>query len=145
LGARGTGLYSALSASQQNAARASPKGLPALTALGQAYVSFAHAHPTRLQFLGHPLVVEQYGYDADLVHARQTTYTLLLGAVNDAMADGSIRAGDPAATAIYAWSTVHGFALLRAAEALSPLQGAPTDQWEERLLGAMYFGFRPDT
>lgn len=139
-----THIYNEVAAAQREAAAPLTPGLDTFAALGAAYVQVARDHPNWLQFLGHPLVVEQYGTSAELRGARQSCYELLLQGVHDAIAEGSIRDGDPVDIAVHAWSAVHGFALLSTSKAMEHMLEGEPDAWAERLLASMYLGFRPE-
>lgn len=80
-------------------------------AQGRAYVAFAMANPShyRVMFGG---FVSKAGCDPDLRTTAGAAFAVLVDAIAELQAQGRVRAGDPQALAIFAWSAVHGLATL---------------------------------
>jgi AcrR family transcriptional regulator len=80
-------------------------------ALGIGYVRFALAHPSYLRVMFGSEVPDKAEHPA-LAAAGDRTFTLLVRAIEECQAVGQVRAGDPRALAVAAWSFVHGLAAL---------------------------------
>jgi AcrR family transcriptional regulator len=80
-------------------------------AQGLAYVAFARANPShyRVMFGG---FVAKADCDPELRTTAASAFGVLVGAVTTLQQQGLVRAGDPQAHAIFAWSAVHGLAML---------------------------------
>jgi AcrR family transcriptional regulator len=80
-------------------------------AQGHAYVAFAMANPSHYRVMFGGFVAK-----ADCDPALRTTagaaFAVLVDAIAELQAQGRIRAGDPQVLAIFAWSAVHGLAML---------------------------------
>lgn len=79
--------------------------------LGIAYVEFAAAHAARFRLLGAPELADQTAH-AGLLAARAASSAALVAVVEDCIAAGVVRAGDPQRLARAAWAMVHGVAAL---------------------------------
>jgi AcrR family transcriptional regulator len=95
------------------AARGLPTGLARLSAMGNAYVQFSRNHCVHFQALAR----FEARNAADLAHLPARTlelgdacHAMLIAAIHDGMADGSVRAdvGAPDAVAISLWGFMHG-------------------------------------
>lgn len=82
-----------------------------LVALGEAYIAFADQHPEQFELLDR-LQLPATTWERYVEVARP--FTLIVGAVSEAMAAGAIAAGDAGAAALGLWALAHGFAALRA-------------------------------
>ena len=80
-------------------------------ALGIGYVRFALAHPSYLRVMFGSEVPDKAEHPA-LKAAGERTFSLLVQAITECQAAGQVRAGDPEAFAVAAWSIVHGLAAL---------------------------------
>jgi AcrR family transcriptional regulator len=79
-------------------------------AAGQAYTSFALAHPAHFAVMWRRDLLHQD--DPELVAAGDRTFELLLGSVHDIQSEGWAPGRDPQTVAYLAWSVVHGLAAL---------------------------------
>ncbi len=86
-------------------------GQPGLQAMGEAYVTFAVAHPShyRVMFGGY---VRDSGPDSDLTREGAGAFQVLVNAIVSQQKQGLVRPDNPLALAQYVWATVHGIALL---------------------------------
>jgi AcrR family transcriptional regulator len=112
-------------------------------AAGQAYTSFALAHPAHFAVMWQRDLLHQD--DPDLAAAGDRTFELLLAGVRDAQAEGWAPGADPRTVALLAWSVVHGLAALWLGGSLQRAQ-RPFDEIAGEvaaLLGGA-LGTRPD-
>ncbi|MEN0064923.1 MAG: TetR/AcrR family transcriptional regulator [Myxococcota bacterium] len=108
--------------------------------MGAAYVRFAAEHPAWMQLMAHPTVLA--AEEPGLLTARRAPYDLLVGAIESCMQAGVIRRDAPTNVALHVWSAVHGFASLRSAGTLIPLQ--LDEASADELLSQLFLGLRPD-
>jgi AcrR family transcriptional regulator len=79
-------------------------------AAGQAYTSFALAHPAHFAVMWQRDLL--HPDDPELAAAGDRTFELLLGGVRDIQAEGWAAGSEPRTVAYLAWSVVHGLAAL---------------------------------
>jgi len=84
-------------------------GPATLAAVGRGYVRFAIANPDQFGVMFRPELLD--ADDAEFVAASDAAYTLLVATIAQCAAEGRLDA-DPEATAVAAWSLVHGLATL---------------------------------
>ncbi|MCP5111990.1 MAG: WHG domain-containing protein, partial [bacterium] len=78
---------------------------------GIAYVVFAAAHPARYHVMFNPELAERAAHPS-LQAAEADTRRLLLGAVEELHAAGSLSGRNPDELSLAAWSSIHGLASL---------------------------------
>jgi AcrR family transcriptional regulator len=86
-------------------------GLNRLRALGAAYISFALAQPERFKVMFHNSLADKSGFP-QLAAAAQGPFGLLLDSIAACQDKGLLAPGNPQDLALFAWSTVHGYACL---------------------------------
>lgn len=95
------------------AVAAEHQGFAKVEACGRAYVSFAHDHPILFDALAHVEAHAPIGddpsYDSHL-KAGESLHSVLIGAIEFGMADGSVRrdAGSATLLAFTLWGLMHG-------------------------------------
>ena len=104
--------FRALTDAMRRAAAAQAAGaLARFRALGLAYVEFASTHPAHFRVMFGREVADRSAYPP-LQAAALETFGLLVEAVAECQRAAFVRAGDPEALALSAWSTVHGLSAL---------------------------------
>ena len=96
---------------------ATTRGGPArqLKACGRAYVAFGAREPHLLQLMFGPEIKDWHAHPA-LVAAGNELASVFEGVIRAGQAKGTLRAGHYHDLALFAWSLVHGLALLLAAD-----------------------------
>ncbi len=80
-------------------------------ACGLAYIDLVVQYPSHIRVM-FGAAGKEYGRSEKARQTAAAIFDLLLEAIRDCQADGSIRAGNPKDMALAAWSMVHGFAVL---------------------------------
>jgi AcrR family transcriptional regulator len=93
----------------ENAAGNDP--LDRLHRYGEAYIRFALKNPAHYRLMYGPEFAHRAAHPA-LQEASRQAFSLLIGAVRDAVAQKQVEEGDPIHIALATWSTVHGLSLL---------------------------------
>jgi AcrR family transcriptional regulator len=91
-------------------------------ALGLAYVRYAVAHPGHFKVM-FSSDLHDAGETPELRAAGEPTLQALIECLAEAQAAGLVRAGDPTALAVPAWSMVHGVSMLLVDRQLQALLG----------------------
>jgi AcrR family transcriptional regulator len=86
-------------------------GRAGFEAQGRAYIAFARTNPGhyRVMFGG---FIDKSACDPELAQEASGAFRALLDAVVELLQQGLVREGDPEALALFAWSSVHGVAML---------------------------------
>jgi AcrR family transcriptional regulator len=90
-----------------------PSGLPAdpvarIVELGLAYAEFGLRHPNQYRFMFMTPMAHKAGDGHELSEAGQRAFGLLRSAVEEAIAAGAFRPGDPTHLAQVLWASIHG-------------------------------------
>ncbi|MGZ3427747.1 MAG: TetR/AcrR family transcriptional regulator [Polyangia bacterium] len=103
--------FPGLGAEMQRSAGGESNPILRFRALGVAYVSYAVSHPGhfRIMFSNE---LHEGTEDPELAEAGAPTLEALIETIAAAQDAGQIRAGDPRALAVPAWSMAHGLAML---------------------------------
>lgn len=110
----------------ENVANSVPDPLRRIEALGREYIAFGMEHPSlyRLMFMQRSDFYFMPGYLEDGAvsggRPRTQSMTTLMQAVQDAMAAGVVRPGDPLITADVLWAGAHGLVSLAISPLMSP-------------------------
>ena len=78
---------------------------------GEAYIRFALKNPAHYRLMYGPEFAHRAAHPA-LQEASRQAFSLLIGAVREAVAEKLVDTGDPIQIALTTWSTVHGLSLL---------------------------------
>jgi AcrR family transcriptional regulator len=108
-------------------------------ALGRAYIEFARAHPSQIRVMFGRELADRSAHPP-LQQAAVATYRLLVDAIADCQRAGLVRAGDPEALAVSAWSMVHGFSALVIDGQLDVVAHRSIGELAESVAQDMYLG-----
>ncbi|HCY87825.1 MAG TPA: TetR family transcriptional regulator [Desulfobacteraceae bacterium] len=89
----------------------SENSLERFKAIGVSYVEFATQNPSFIKIMNHPSLAEKSLYPG-LKRASNETFNLLTNAVQECQSKKLVREGDVLELSLFAWSTVHGLAVL---------------------------------
>ncbi len=130
--------FAELETAMQEEAAGAGDPLAVLQAYGRAYVHFGldHPEPYRIMFSSPPDFTPASVDDLTELVA----FSSVLEAVERAMADGAVAAGEPLAVALLLWTTVHGIVSLRLSEPTFPWP--PLDDQVEHMLEVLGRGLR---
>lgn len=106
---------------------------------GLAYVQFARERPAQFRLLGVPELADKSRHPT-LIAAYESAFSVLLSAIEEAQAAGTIRKTDSRRLAAAAWSIVHGHAWLEV-DALLPISGRPDSARD--VLRVLFKGMAP--
>lgn len=123
-----------------------PAGSPTqrIAALARAYVDHARSEPElfRVMFLFPPAALRSNAPGPAALPAATTAFSMGSTAVADAMADGSIEAGDVLETRLLFWAASHGVAsILQLELGLDPRM---EEQLVARMIERLLAGYAPD-
>ena len=118
--------FRGLGAEMQASARDARDPLARFGMLGRAYVRYAVAHPGHFKVMFSSDLYAA-GETPELREAGEPTLRALVDCIAEGQAAGLVRAGDPAALAVPAWSMVHGVAMLLVDHQLVALLGERVD------------------
>jgi AcrR family transcriptional regulator len=99
-------------------------------ALGLAYVRYAVAHPGHFKVM-FSADLREGAESLELAAAGEPTLRALVECIAAGQAAGEVRAGDPRALSVSAWSMVHGLAMLLVDGQLVPLVDGEPDAEEQ--------------
>ena len=111
--------------------RAPQRSLPRLTALGVAYLRFAHGHPAHFRVMFGRDLARSHGFRG-VGNLAQACFAVLIGEVSRAQRSGDVPGRDPRPPALALWSALHGLASLRA-DGLLERQGLTRGRGAEAL------------
>lgn len=100
-----------------------PRGLDKITAIGRAYMAFAHEFPHYFdacaRFQAHSVAPEAGSTEGACAIAGDEAIAICVRAIEAGVADGSIRkdVGDPMMLAVTLWSFTHGLTLIAMSKA----------------------------
>ncbi len=80
-------------------------------AAGMAYIEFATSHAAYFKIMYHPLFADKSPYP-DLEKASLDTFHLIVAEISECRRRGFFQKADEREMALFAWTTVHGFASL---------------------------------
>ncbi len=89
----------------------SSDALTRFKAAGMAYIEFAAAHAAYFKIMHHPLFADKSPYP-DLELASRETFDLIVAEISECRRQGFFQKADVREMALFAWTTVHGFASL---------------------------------
>ncbi|MCI0685357.1 MAG: TetR/AcrR family transcriptional regulator [Gemmataceae bacterium] len=103
--------------------------LEGLRAVGVGYLRFAFTHPAIFRLMFRPELTRPAAHPV-LQNAEARAFGTLLTAIRAAQRAGELPGNDPAVPATFAWSTVHGLAVLHVDQVLreTPLGAVPIQE-----------------
>tara|TARA_Y100000589_G_C26874519_1_gene515327 strand:+ start:133 stop:684 length:552 start_codon:yes stop_codon:yes gene_type:complete len=110
--------------------------------LGLAYVEFAAQDHARFQLMFGSELPPKEAHE-ELKIASDGTYQRLEGIVQDCQSQGLLRAGDPEALALTAWSMSHGMAVLVVDKQVAVRDSSELEKMVRLAAADLYAGLRP--
>ncbi len=112
-----------------------------LRACGLAYVEFATSHPAHFRVMFGRVAADRSAHQG-LMEAAGEAFGLLVAAIRDCQAAGTVRDGNPEELALCAWSATHGLAALAVDGQLHERAGE-MGGLAQAMTANVYFGLGP--
>jgi len=119
------------------------RALESLRAVGVGYLRFAFQHPAIFRLMFRPELTKPAAHLL-LQDAQARAFATLLTAIKAAQGAGELPGDDPTAPATFAWSAVHGLAVLHGDQVLreTPLGTVPIERLAEAVVNLCLAGLQ---
>ena len=119
------------------------RALESLRAVGVGYLRFALNHPAIFRLMFRPELTKPAAHPL-LQDAEARAFGTLLTAITAAQGAGELAGDDPTAPATFAWSAVHGLAVLHGDQVLreTPLGAVPIERLAEAVVNLCLAGLQ---
>ena len=119
------------------------RALEGLRAVGVGYLRFAFTNPAVFRLMFRPELTHPAAHPL-LQAAEARAFATLVTAIRAAQSAGELPGADPAAPATFAWSTVHGLAVLHVDQVLreTPLGAVPIERLADAVVNSCIAGLQ---